>query len=415
MPLEIKECLDIEEAEYSGSPVKGKPLRVVIEALHAYPVATRNYTRYSPECLRESVSSWTKPYKRPLICHHNTKDGKVIGRVVDAYYIEHSKRSDSPALGLIVDVIDEEAKQQVVDGRLDTVSVGAIIHDARCSICGKQLSNGDVSEHEHKRGETYDIDGEQQTCYWDFYKMEGKEVSYVVVPADIYAGTVEILSSPGSSPLSDIKESYEEPQRKGEKDMDFEKELKELKAKLAAAEAENAELKKKVESANLLAEEKQTLEQKVAELDEVKKSMEESAKENDQLKEGLENELSEAKLQAKESMIETLQIMRKALGKSELDAEKVKERSTDSIRDSIMDMKEDFDASLEKVTEEPEAKIEAKESAPEPQMPQPGSLKNPAVIDDNAGLDAKESAEEEKLDLRAGLEDLFSSVVNLRR
>ena len=64
-------------------------LMVEIEAIHAYPHATRNFTRYMPKGLKNSVPSWTNPYNRPLIKHHNEENGKIIGRVLEAKYIEN--------------------------------------------------------------------------------------------------------------------------------------------------------------------------------------------------------------------------------------------------------------------------------------------------------------------------------------
>ena len=160
-------------------------LMVEIEGIHGYPYSTGNFTRYMPEALRD-VSTWTYPYNRPLILHHNTKDGKVIGRIVNVECIE-SKRSNSPALKFLVNVSDEDAKKAVKDGRLDTVSIGITATDVRCSICGQQISDNNLCEHE--RGNIYEVDERKEICYWDIHNFTAKEISYVVVPSDIYAKT----------------------------------------------------------------------------------------------------------------------------------------------------------------------------------------------------------------------------------
>ena len=46
-------------------------------------------------------------------------------------------------------------------------------------------------------------------------------------------------------------------------------------------------------------------------------------------------------------------------------------------------------------------------------MPPPGSVRNPGV--QKSSEDVKESSEEETLDLRAGLESIFSNVMGMRK
>ena len=46
-------------------------IMVDIEGIHGAPYVTRNFTRYMPKCLKGSVPSWIKPYRKPLIKHHN--------------------------------------------------------------------------------------------------------------------------------------------------------------------------------------------------------------------------------------------------------------------------------------------------------------------------------------------------------
>lgn len=85
--------------------------------------------------------------------HHNEKDGKIIGRVKAAHYISESKRSGTPALELVANIGDEEGKIGIKNGTLATVSIGAIAHDIRCSICGTNFAEEGMCEHE--KGEVY--------------------------------------------------------------------------------------------------------------------------------------------------------------------------------------------------------------------------------------------------------------------
>lgn len=179
-------------------------LMVDIEAIHSR--VTRNNTYYSPECLKESIPYWTAPYERPVIMHHNEKDGVIIGRVKAAEYTETDTRSETPALLLTANIGDEEGKKGIKNGTLSTVSIGVIAHDLRCSICGQNLAEEGACEHE--RGEVYVIDGEQKLCYWIINKMEPKEVSYVIVPSDIYAHNIRVYPATNKK-KGEVKESVD--------------------------------------------------------------------------------------------------------------------------------------------------------------------------------------------------------------
>ena len=179
-------------------------IMVDIEAIHSR--VTRNNTYYSPKCLKESVPYWTYPYKVPVIMHHNEKDGQIIGRVHSVEYTEVDTRGNTPALVFTANVGDEEGKKGIKNGTLSTVSIGVIAHDLRCSICGTNLAEEGLCEHE--KGEYYDVDGEQQLCYWIIEKMEPKEVSYVIVPSDAYAHNLRVYDAVKKK-KSEVKESVE--------------------------------------------------------------------------------------------------------------------------------------------------------------------------------------------------------------
>ena len=232
--------LNVTEAD-NTQPIDPNSINVDVEGIHAFPHATRNYTRYMPKCLKGSVPSWTNPYNRPLIKHHNEKDGKIIGRVLNADYITKNTFSGTPALLFTVNVPGEEAKNDIKNGTESTVSIGVIAHDVRCSICGQQLAGGEMCEHE--RGVTYD----GETCYWDIHSMEAKELSYVIVPSDIYANNRKIYAATTKSgEKTQITESLDDSIKKGEQPQmateDIQKELTEAKAKITTLEATVSEL-----------------------------------------------------------------------------------------------------------------------------------------------------------------------------
>ena len=73
---------------YTQTYIDENSLMVDIEAIHS--IVTRNNTLYTPQCIKDSIPYWTAPYERPVIMHHNERDGVIIGRVKSANYIENS-------------------------------------------------------------------------------------------------------------------------------------------------------------------------------------------------------------------------------------------------------------------------------------------------------------------------------------
>ena len=171
-------------------------LMVDIEGIHS-DVLTINCTKYSEQCLKNSLPHWTIPYEIPVIMHHNDEDGKIIGRVKNVEMID-SKRSGTPAILFTCNIGDEDGVKGIKNGTLSTVSIGAVAYDVTCSICGANVAECDCG---HKKGRVYD----GELCYWTINSMEPREVSYVILPSDKYAQTMRVYK-PGKK---ELKESVE--------------------------------------------------------------------------------------------------------------------------------------------------------------------------------------------------------------
>lgn len=402
---EIKTPLNLTEAtietNVSDEAIDPNSLMVEIEGIHAYPHATRNFTRYMPKCLKNSISLWTIPYRRPLIKHHNEENGEIIGRICAAEYKTSKTLSGTPALVFTVNVPGEEAKKDVKNGILSTASIGVMAYDVRCSICGTHLEDGDECEHE--RGREYTVNGKKEVCYWDVYSMEPKELSYVIVPSDIYAKNTKIYPATNSRNKPIIKECLN---NKGVKKMpnndDLEKELKEAKDKIAKLEQDIKDLTEdKTNSENKISELTETnskLAKQVADLNEAKNKLEEEKLEEAQLREGVENALAEAKKETREYMVHTLQAMRQAIGKEALADEMIKNRTVDSIKDSICDLKEEFN-------------LKTSKKNPVNSLPNPDNLKNPTLAN-NKPVKEKKEKQNSNIDLEEGLKNIVGSLFN---
>ena len=412
--------IHLQEAEFNdlSEPVAGT-LMVELEGIHSYPFSTRNFTRYMPEALKNSVPRWTTPYLKPLIKHHNDQDGKIIGRVYAAEYSEVTGVKDAGGLIFTIAVPDQEAARDVQSRLLETVSIGVSANDVRCSVCGAQITDAKEGCPEgHVRGMKY----EGQYCFWDIYAIDPKEISYVIVPSDPYAKNLRTYVV-GEQDISlaaadDGSQGLTLQENTGGIDpteMDLKKQLEEATAKIAELEKALAESKaanKAVEEAEALKAENETLKAEAeamkAELDKLKEAAEadkkavESAEsaataakeETEVLRQ--EKEAAEAagiKTQEafREFVAKVLNDYRKIIGKTELKEEELKDRSMDSLKDSIGDLREEIVALKT---------IDIKEGqVPNPTLPPPD------------GKPGKTDHEYRNVDLSEGLQKLFSKIV----
>lgn len=359
-------------------------LMVEIEGIHAYPYQTRNFTRYMPQALKKSAKKWTHPYLRPLIKHHNDKDGYIIGRIYDATYTEDTSVDGVGGLLFTVSIPDEKDAKEVEDRRLETVSIGVSANDVRCSICGEQILDPEEGcPNGHDRGQEYD----DKICCWDIYDIEPKELSYVIVPSDMFAKNKrtyrtqtqkqksgKILTEAadekiitkdngGKNPQMNPKEEKEklpEQDLEGKSDTEF-AQLKVEKEKLEQEKQEllrqNSELQKTLEEI------RQVVETTKAELESVKADLETSKTEAEKAKEEAETANEEveavkaekdasdqAGIEAREQVRKlteaSVSLYRKLLGKAELTEEEMTARSIESLNDSLKDYKEEYKSEI---------------------------------------------------------------------
>lgn len=360
----------LRESEVPQSP--NKDFTVKIEAIHA-DFGTRNYTLYTEDSIRKAVESWTSPYNAPVIMYHNDYDGQIVGRVLKAELAESTKTSGRCLL-LTASIPDWKAQENVQNGILSTVSIGASAKDVRCSICGAQLSEGEFCDHE--RGQVYD----GQTCYWEVHEWEAKEISFVIVPSDKYAGVISYHQDDGMpTGVHGLHESEEPAGKKQEPteapvEIDIEEtkhpgaegksklDIKEAEAKIGSLETSVKALKGDKttlqESIDTLNNEKIALQESVKSLkaDVEKKDLEISHER--ELREAAEKKVADMEHEVKISLAESLSTLREKAGKPAI--EKLEERSIDSLHDSIADLKAEMAAMKE--SEKAEAKEEIKEA-----------------------------------------------------
>lgn len=185
----------------------GYSLVCELDATHAGTII--NNRIYPPESMQKGIRSWTSPYKKPVLTNHDdTKD--PIGRVVSARYLKTDRGTDmkeykpilreSEGYGyqrLTVKITEPEAIKKILDGRYETVSVRMSTDHCWCSIC-KQDWSGEDGPCDHTPGTKY----EGKLAYMTTGDLNYREVSFVNIPADEYAGVKEAVVSDNKDALS---------------------------------------------------------------------------------------------------------------------------------------------------------------------------------------------------------------------
>lgn len=187
--------------------IGGRSLITKLAASH-WGYVNKNGFWYDPNTIDGTLSTWTKPYPKPVLTYHpKTEDVQIdpIGRIIGSNYnlgvarefIEDELIPNNKPHGyieLLTRISDPDATTKILDGRYDTVSISAVAAGVSCSICGANVSTED-SECQHKRFKRYDKKGNHDDsgslCYFKAGPLCGRHVAFVLTPSDAYAGVKE--------------------------------------------------------------------------------------------------------------------------------------------------------------------------------------------------------------------------------
>jgi len=361
-----------------------------IEAIHA--ITTSNYTTYTANELRKSVNSWLTPYNKPVLTHHESRKGEPIGRVQEASFISNTKNG-RPAHKLIVEITDPEAIQKIEDGRYSTVSVGGSADKAICSICETDwVSEGWCS---HSPGSEY----EDQVAHLIFKELDFKEVSFVNVPADEFAGIIEESSNSGSESLGEFisQDFYEQdksnngtnrPPESGGGDGGDNNEDTHNRGGYSMEPEERVDvLEEKVDTKNerieVLEEKNDNLQEKNETLKEKNENLEEKIQTLEDEKDLLEDEMDELteeneKLREKQHKRLAEKVVDKKIELDKIDEEEREdmleehvERTEDSLEDTLSDLNDEIERmeEMEEKQKEDEEKSEMGEEVDSEGLP----------------------------------------------
>lgn len=109
----------------AASEGKVKRLRTTIAATHAGRT-TKNNMLYMPAKVRAGVASWTMPFPKPVLLHHN-EESDPIGRVIGARYVDTSHLVPHGILGTFK--FQNKTIKDFVDGDVSTKQTVAIVNE----------------------------------------------------------------------------------------------------------------------------------------------------------------------------------------------------------------------------------------------------------------------------------------------
>lgn len=355
---------------FSSNSAIGQPNTVIAEIEGLHNVRTGNYTLYTEAAMLSSVNSWTYPYNKALIMHHDEDDGEVVGRVRSVSVEDSKVLKGSKALCFVTDILGQKNQEATLDGRNSTVSVGVVAHDVTCSICGQQLANGETCE--HQRGNIYD----DNLCIWIINKMSAKELSFVNLPSDHYAqvtnkyrlgekgvdskmkldnaGLAESqeanvenlnLTEGQDKDLEESKSIENKGIQNGEGSQEIidESEKEIIKALHREKKELEALLRDKDEDLLRVSREFEELKDKISNLQDIIIKKDEEVSKEKALRESLESELSSSKDIVKKELVKKISNLREKNLGLETDVKAFSERSIESLKDTIVDLKEQID------------------------------------------------------------------------
>ena len=339
----FSESSKITYSSYSNTSIEGLlkqyPHAIVSQVEGIHEIITRNSTFYTKECMEKSIPTWTAPYNRPVIMHHNEENGKTIGRIFSVEMVNKSLLSNTPALKFNLLISDKDGIEQIKDKRLLTTSIGVIAYHAKCSICGQDVAEDGFCD--HVPGEIY----ENKLCYLIIEEMEGKEISYVIVPSDKFSQNI-IIIEPKDVSTNQPKQITE--QNKGDGNMLDSNDINQIENTIKES---NKPLKDTMEDL-LSAIKDLTTSQKNKNEDDNKNNNKNNSDNNDnntkqkdntdKEKEVLEEENIKLKESIKNNYLNMIEHYTK-LNKKEYNKERYENRTIDSLKDTLTDLKDSYE------------------------------------------------------------------------
>lgn len=178
----------LDRLNLADSVANGQPMviDVTFEATHSG--RNHNFFNYNSEDLERGATTWKSPFSKPLLKNHDMKT-EPLGRVQDFSFGPSIITDERDAITVTFRVTDQDAVAKFLDGRYQTMSIGASCGQVTCNICGKDILRDEEFKFcGHMRGQKY----KGEMAYWTAKDFNFKEGSVVNNPADDFAQVTRI-------------------------------------------------------------------------------------------------------------------------------------------------------------------------------------------------------------------------------
>jgi len=178
-------------------------IEIKIKASH-FNFINDNSLKYTENAVKKGVQTWTSPYQKPQLVHHN-KLLDPIGRITSYKITTTDSLSEPPEyIELTAKITDSGSIEKILDGRYNTVSVGSKSSKVICSECNQNIIEDGLCS--HKKGS---LNSKGKRIHWIIDQLDYVECSFVNEPADKYAGIDQINIGKGFMPYNDFLDTRE--------------------------------------------------------------------------------------------------------------------------------------------------------------------------------------------------------------
>ena len=200
----------LEHMNLADSVADGQPMAIDVTFEATHSGRNRNFFNYNSEDLERGAASWKSPFSKPLLKNHDMYT-EPLGRVQDFSFGPSVITDERDAITVTFRVTDQDAITKFLDGRYQTMSIGASCGHVTCNICGKDiLKDEEFKFCGHMRGQKY----KGEMAYWTAKDFNFKEGSVVNNPADDFAQVVRIQvvkNNEGNNQAKDEEEVVNAP------------------------------------------------------------------------------------------------------------------------------------------------------------------------------------------------------------
>ena len=128
----------LDRMSLADSVADGQPMAIDVTFEATHSGRNRNFFNYNSEDLERGAASWKSPFSKPLLKNHDMYT-EPLGRVQDFSFGPSVITDERDAITVTFRVTDQDAITKFLDGRYQTMSIGASCGHVTCNICGKDI------------------------------------------------------------------------------------------------------------------------------------------------------------------------------------------------------------------------------------------------------------------------------------